>query len=158
MKMNKLQEEHDRIKELNDIHYLIYEDFSFINLCKTNTTQELQPLFYLKSIQNKEKARLTINFYINTLFDSNHDRINDNILKYNGIKCEFSSIEVWDTNINELVIKATITDRLGKIKDLNVKQTKYYERFVDLFDYLKKLNDLDTHKAVEYLLKHNSTN
>ena len=75
--MNKLQEQHDRIIKLNDIHYLIYEDFSFINLCKTNTTKNLQPLFYIKSIQNIEKARYTNNFYINSLFDSNFEKINE---------------------------------------------------------------------------------
>ena len=156
--MNKLQEQHDRIIKLNDIHYLIYEDFSFINLCKTNTTKNLQPLFYIKSIQNIEKARYTNNFYINSLFDSNFEKINENKLEYNGLKCEFSSVETWDTDIKDVVIKATITDRLNISKDLIIIQTNYHNRFIELFNYLQKLNNLDTHKAVDYFLKQNFTN
>ena len=69
------------------------------------------------------------------------------------IKCELTQIEYWDTDINQLVIREIITDRIGKSIEKVIVQSNYSNRFVELFDYLKKLNNVDTHKALEYLFK-----
>ena len=87
------------------------------------------------------------------MFDSNFEKINENKIEYNGLKCEFSSVETWDTDIKDVVITATITYRLNISKDLIIIQTNYHNRFIELFNYLQKLNNLDTHIAVYYLLK-----
>jgi hypothetical protein len=98
-------------------------------------------------------------YYDNRIFDSQHDRIVDNIIDWSGIKCQFEELEYWgpvkEGSLHQgIILKINIWDELNNLKTLtfDVSYPKIrYRSFQEIFTYLNRLKQARTFHAFNLL-------
>jgi hypothetical protein len=139
------------------LEYIISTDLDVYLLSDIGQKSSIIPLLYITSNYLKSSSGKGLyTYYSNDIFDSNHERIETNTFTFNGINCELSDKEFWLNNRygeDSVVLKAVIKDRIGVEIELRFNQYSMKNtlnlRFKDLFDYIKLLSLVDTHKALD---------
>jgi hypothetical protein len=139
------------------LEYIISTDLDVYLLSDIVQKSSIIPLMYITSNYLKTSSGKGLyTYYSNDIFDSNHERIETNTFTFNGINCELSDKELWLENRygdSSVVLKVLIKDRIGVEIDLRFNQNSLKNtlnlRFKDLFDYIKLLSQVDTHKALD---------
>ena len=139
------------------LEYIISTDLEVYLLSDIGQKSSIIPLLYITSNYLKTSSGKGLyTYYSNDIFDSNHERIETNTFTFNGINCELSDKELWLKNRygdSSVVLKVLIKDRIGVEIELRFDQNSLKNtlnlRFKDLFDYIKLLSQVDTHKALD---------
>ena len=139
------------------LEYIISTDLDVYLLSDISQKSSIIPLMYITSNYLKTSSGLGwYTYFSNDIFDFNHERIATKTFTFNGIICELSDKELWIKNRDgedSVVIKVLIKDRIGVERELRFNQKSLNNtlnlRFKDFFDYLKLLNQVDTHKAID---------
>ena len=139
------------------LEYIISTDLEVYLLSDIGRKSSIIPLLYITSNYLKTSSGKGLyTYYSNDIFDSNHERIQTNTFTFNGINCELYDKELWLKNRygdSSVVLKVLIKDRIGVEIELRFNQNSLKNtlnlRFKDLFDYIKLLSQVDTHKALD---------
>lgn len=153
----KLLNYNHKIMENKKLEYIISTDLDVYLLSDIGQKSSIIPLMYITSNYLKTSSgKGWYTYFSNDIFDFNHERIETNTFTFNGIICELSDKELWLKNRYEqdsVVLKALIKDRIGVEIELRFNQYSMKNtlnlRFKDLFDYIKLLSQVDTHKALD---------
>ncbi len=142
--------------ENKKLDYIISTDLDVYFLSDIGQKSSIIPFMFITSnFLKTSSGHGWYNYYSNDIFDSSHKKIETNTFTYNGINCELSDKELWLKNRNgedSVVLKAMIKDRIGVERELRFNQKSMNNtlnlRFKELFDYIKLLNQVDTHNAL----------
>lgn len=145
------------IMENKKLEYIISTDFDVYLLSDIGQKSSIIPLMYITSNFLKTSSGKGLYAYFsNDIFDSSHKKIETNTFIFNGINCELSDKELWLKNRkgdHSVVLKAVMRDRIGVDREISFNQKSLENtlnlRFKDLFDYIKLLSQVDTHKALD---------
>ncbi|MBM3160147.1 MAG: hypothetical protein FJZ66_02340 [Bacteroidetes bacterium] len=143
--------------ENKKLEYIISTQLDVYLLSDIGQKSSIIPLMYITSNYMKTSSGKGLyTYYSNDIFDSNHEKIETNSFTINGITCELTDKELWLKNRygdSSVVLNAVIKDRIGVEIELRFNQYSMKNtlnlRFKDLFDYIKLLSLVDTHKALE---------
>jgi len=153
----KLLNYNPKIMENKKLEYIISTDLDVYLLSDIGQKSSIIPLMYITSNYLKTSSGKGLyTYYSNDFFDSNHEKIETNTFTFNGINCELTDKELWLKNRfgeDSVVLKAVIRDRIGVEIELPFNQHSMKNtlnlRFKELFNYIKSLSLVHTHKALE---------
>lgn len=143
---------------MKELHYIITDQLE-IHLVNDKIKKTSTPLFFIKSTWYKRSGGKGLyNYYENELFDSNHLMLLKKTMDINGVKCRFTTdVEFYaeyEKRIKSCVIETEITDRLGQNRVIRFNNAlPPSERFTPLLKFMKLLDQVDTLRACEYILK-----
>lgn len=92
-------------------------------------------------------------YYRNKIFNNTNNRIEDNTINWEGIKCTIHEEDTWgDVKGIWIQLKADIWDKMGVMETKTFNNTSHTEHaFRELISYLNELTLASTHSAMKYI-------
>lgn len=142
--------------------YLIDNNLEvFVNPC-SNTMHNRNFIFEIHSMFKKNTSGMGEGqYYNNTLIGKEIISDDDFIFEINGITATSSLKESWMAKAGKsqyfVAITAILKDKLGDEKMMVFSQKSYNnkidERFCEMFEYIRVLNTVGTHVAMDFIVE-----
>jgi hypothetical protein len=143
----------------NDLEYIVFDDYSIELLGDFQNVDNKKPILVIKStFQRTSGGQGLYRYYKNQFFDSNNKLLENNMFAINGIICTILKDDYWGRLeiLTCMLIKVSIKDRSGVEKEFDFNMDSLRNRrFINLFNYLSFLEQVDTHNACRVLIEKN---
>jgi hypothetical protein len=115
-------------------------------------------IYYIETCLLPERTtRSGWQYYTSYLQDSKRQRVPDNLLEWNGVRCHLNERDGWtsdkdkkDFGINGIVLVASITDALGKECRVLFDNNRHDgQAWKQLMEYIRDVQSLGSHRDVE---------
>lgn len=119
----------------------------------------LPTLYYIETCLIPEKTtEYSYEYYTSFVQDNQRQRVPDNVIEWNGVKCQLNTRDDWEIGyaekeefgINGIVLVAHITDSKGKKRkvlfDNNIHNG---QAWVKLMDYVREVQKTGSHQLVD---------
>ena len=149
---------------MESIKYIVTQDLDIFSENSVEYKNCTNPLFLIQStLKRNTIGKGMYQLYFNTVYSNLEEQNEITNFKYHEITCETNWKENWDRYNRHLksnyavVIKVNVTDKFGTIRKLNFDQKSFHnlthERFKDFLNYVKLLNLVGSHEAMDLILK-----
>lgn len=149
---------------MKSIKYIVTQDLDIFSENSDEYKNCTNILFHIKSTFKRNTiGKGMYQLYFNTVYGDLEEKNEVTFFKYGEISCMSNWKEFWDKYNRHIkshyavVIKVNITDKFGTIRELNFDQKSFHnlthERFKDFLNYIKLLNLVGSHEAMDLILK-----
>ena len=141
-------------EEIKNYFVAIYNNYEALKLSDgSGMIPKSELKYFIKCDFYKQSSSGLHNFYKNYVYDSNLNRIEENIIEFDGLLCMIKEEEQWNVisgTTNALIISTTIKDRLGIEKLIRFYNANHDgSGFKSLLEHLSLLNRFASHNAVD---------